>query len=121
MAESRLCEECGRPVADYGEFLKIHGAFRPPPFPPEGTCGRDNQAQDYYDNGQCEDCATYPLKKRIAELEARLALAEAVIEAAKRMRDEHVERVAYCTEFDAALQAFDRAANAEPSGQRAKG
>ncbi len=72
MSERKLCEECGRPEADYGAFLKIHGAFRHPPFPPPGECGRANQAQDYYDNGQCEDCATYPLKKRIAELEAQL-------------------------------------------------
>ena len=72
MSDRKLCEECGRPEADFGEFLKIHGAVRTPPFPPPGECGRANQAQDYYDNGQCEDCATYPLLKRIAELEEQL-------------------------------------------------
>jgi hypothetical protein len=80
----RICDECGRPSADYGEFL--NGAYGPVPkgalsgtgFPPEGYCGRDNQAQDYYDNGQCEDCATYPLKRRIVELEERIAKLEAL-------------------------------------------
>lgn len=79
MSDSRVCEECGRPSADYGEYLK--GAYGPKPvrgvgfveyFPPKGYCGRANQAEDYYDNGQCEDCATYPLLKRIEELEAQL-------------------------------------------------
>ena len=68
-----ICEICGRPEANYSKFLEIHGAVNHPPFPPPGECGRANQAQDYYDNGQCEDCATYPLKKRIAELEQELA------------------------------------------------
>lgn len=79
------CGRCGLPSSrDYvdGEAFCFHGT------------GRDS------DKLACRD-------RELSRLSARLALAEAVIEAATRMRDEHVERVAYCTEFDAALQAFD--------------
>lgn len=114
------CSRCGLPSSrDYvdGEAFCFHGT------------GRDS------DKLACRD-------RELRHLRARLTLAEAVIEAADRMRESgcalsvavpplkgHALRVLAQFNDDradyhqarAALQAFDRAANAEPSGQRAKG